>query len=330
MSAVSVIIPAYRVTAYIGEALDSVLAQTYGDFEIIVVNDGCPDSVALERALSPYRGQIRYIRLETNSGPSATRNAGIRAAQSELIAFLDGDDLFQPDFLEVQVGHLARNPEADMVFGSLLLFGDDPCAGMPLSQFRPLRGAVTVAGLLSDDVTVPLMSLIRRASLYRAGLFDEDIRKCEDFDLWLRLLKSGGTIIYHDQVIGQYRVRGSSASADAADMIRHRMIVLDKMEREMELTPEELQALEQARVRWAAERDLARGKQLFADGNYPEAAEHVRKANRYYRLTKYAFAGALIGRAPALVRAAVECRDAVQRAARRKTAGKVSGSHARP
>lgn len=318
VSAVSVIIPAYRVTEYIADTLDSVLAQTFRDFEIIVVNDGCPDSEALERVLAPYLDRIRYIRLDKNAGPSATRNAGIRAAKSDLIAFLDGDDLFNPDFLEVQVAYLNRNAEADMVFGSLLLFGDDPCAGMPLSQFRPLHGPVTLTSILTEKVTVPLMSLVRRESLFRAGLFDDAIRKCEDFDLWLRLLKSGGRIIYHDQVVGKYRVRGSSASADATDMIRYRMIVLDKMEREMALTPDELQALQDARLRWAAESDLARSKQLFAAGNYREAAEHVRKANRYYRLTKYTFASALLGSAPRLVRAAVDCRDAIQRSTRRK------------
>ena len=208
-----------------------------------------------------------------------------------------------------------------MVFGSLLLFGEDPCAGMPLTQFRPLRGPVTLAGMLGDQVSVPLMSVVRRGSLLRAGLFDEAIRKCEDFDLWLRLLKQGSRIVYHDRVVGKYRVRGSGASADPTDMIRHRMIVLDKMEREMDLTPEESQALQEARLRWAAESDLARSKQLFAAGRYREAAEHVRKANRYYRLNKYTFAGALIGRAPGLVRTAVECRDAFQRSVRPKAVG---------
>src|SRR5262249_43809454 len=89
--AVSVIIPAYGVTPYIAEALDSVLAQTYTDFELIVVNDGCPDTAALEAVLRPYLDHIVYVKKE-NGGVSSARNAGIRVARAPLIALLDGDD----------------------------------------------------------------------------------------------------------------------------------------------------------------------------------------------------------------------------------------------
>src|SRR5919198_1434145 len=92
--AVSVIIPAYRVTQYIAEALDSVLAQTFTDYETIVINDGCPETVALERVLEPYRERIIYLKQE-NRGPGAARNAGILAARSPLIALLDADDVWE-------------------------------------------------------------------------------------------------------------------------------------------------------------------------------------------------------------------------------------------
>src|SRR5262249_53899875 len=89
--AVSVIIPAYRVTQYIVGALDSVLAQTFTDYETIVINDGCPETAALERVLEPYRDRIIYFKQE-NRGPAAARNTGIRAARAPLIALLDADD----------------------------------------------------------------------------------------------------------------------------------------------------------------------------------------------------------------------------------------------
>jgi glycosyltransferase involved in cell wall biosynthesis len=99
---VSVIIPAYDVAEFIGEALDSVFAQTFTDYEVIVINDGSPDTAKLERALAPYLSRIVYLKQE-NRGVSAARNTGINAARGSLIAFLDGDDVWLPNYLEVQV-----------------------------------------------------------------------------------------------------------------------------------------------------------------------------------------------------------------------------------
>ena len=90
--AVSVVIPAFRVAGYIAETLDSVLAQTCQDFEILVVNDGSPDTEALRAALAPYRERILYIE-QPQGGPSKARNTAIAAARGDLLAFLDGDDL---------------------------------------------------------------------------------------------------------------------------------------------------------------------------------------------------------------------------------------------
>src|SRR5579883_3152754 len=95
--AISIVIPCYKVTNYIREALESVRAQTFRDFETIVVNDGCPDSANLERVLEAYRDEIVYIRQE-NRGLAAARNAAIRVARAPLIALLDGDDAWDPDY----------------------------------------------------------------------------------------------------------------------------------------------------------------------------------------------------------------------------------------
>src|SRR5215467_6832857 len=88
---VSVIIPAYKAAAFIDETLQSVFCQTYQNFEVVLINDGSPDTAEFERAIAPYRDRISYIRQE-NSGVSAARNAGIRRARGEYLAFLDSDD----------------------------------------------------------------------------------------------------------------------------------------------------------------------------------------------------------------------------------------------
>src|SRR6516164_2277583 len=112
--AVSIIIPCYNVSDYIREALESVRAQTFRDFETIIVNDGCPDSTNLERILESYRSEIVYIRQE-NRGIAAARNAAIGVARAPLIALLDGDDAWDPHYLETQIELFRANPDADVV-----------------------------------------------------------------------------------------------------------------------------------------------------------------------------------------------------------------------
>jgi glycosyltransferase involved in cell wall biosynthesis len=101
-SKVSIIIPAYNIAPYIAETLDSVFAQTFTDYEVIVVNDGSPDTEEFERAMQPYLDRVIYLKQE-NGGASVARNAGLQTARGEFVAFLDGDDLWLPNYLEEQM-----------------------------------------------------------------------------------------------------------------------------------------------------------------------------------------------------------------------------------
>src|ERR1700691_5526396 len=113
--AVSVIIPTYSTAEFIKETLDSVFQQTFKDFEVIVVNDGSPDTAKLEYVLEPFRSQIIYLMRE-NRGPAAARNAAIRQAQGEYLAFLDSDDIWLPQYLEKQIEFLEKNTRLDAVY----------------------------------------------------------------------------------------------------------------------------------------------------------------------------------------------------------------------
>jgi glycosyltransferase involved in cell wall biosynthesis len=319
--AVSIVIPAYRVTPYIADAIDSVLEQTFQNFELIVVNDGCPDSIGLEQVLKRYEERIVYLNHPVNRGVSAARNTGVRAARGEFIAFLDGDDVYEPEYLEVQLDQFRKHPEADMIYGSALIFGDDPSVGMPIEDFRPSNGPVIAISILQGKVTVLLTSMIRREMLLRAGLFDEGLSKCEDFDLWIRMAKMGAVILHHSQPISRYRVRGDSASADHVVMLQNLLSVGDKLERETAFTAEESDALAEARVRWTAEIDLELGKTALRQGNYAEAAERFRSSNRYLKRTKLGAAAAALTWTPNLVAWAMNCRDAL---AKLRTAARAS------
>src|SRR5579871_5140104 len=111
---VSVIIPVYNVTRYIGETLNSLRSQTFRDFETILVNDGCPDTENLEKALLPWRGEVLYLKSGKWASVSTSRNTGIQASRGEYIALLDGDDIWEPDYLKVQTSLLDANPDIDV------------------------------------------------------------------------------------------------------------------------------------------------------------------------------------------------------------------------
>src|ERR1041384_3845470 len=119
---VSIIIPAYNVAPYIAETLDSVFAQTYFNYEVIVVNDGSPDTEEFEKAIEPYLNRIRYLKQE-NLGASMARNSGVKAARSEFIAFLDADDLWQSNYLHEQLKFI-RDRNSDLVCADATMFGE--------------------------------------------------------------------------------------------------------------------------------------------------------------------------------------------------------------
>jgi glycosyltransferase involved in cell wall biosynthesis len=279
---VSVVIPAYGVAAYIPEAINSVLVQAPERVEIIVVNDGSPDTQALERVLEPYRDRIVYIKQE-NGGVSSARNVGIRAARSEWLAFLDGDDAWLPDYLEAQFASLCAEPYADMVFGNAILFGDTPLAGRCMIPSSQLGGEITFLKAVSGECTISYCAVVRREIVIRAGLFDTGLRGSEDFNLWLRVLKTGGRILYQDKPIYRYRRRERSATSDPVWMNERILESLRRAEETIPMSSEEHLGLERHRQKIEAELALARGKAAFYERDWKSAVAHYGEA---YKLTE--------------------------------------------
>jgi len=184
---VSVIIPAYNCARYIAEAIDSVLAQTYQDFEIIVVDDESTDGTG--EVVRRYGDRVRYIR-QKNRGPSGAKNTGIQAARGEYVSTLDGDDLWMPERLEKLVPLLDQQPELGFVYGDCYRIDETPDRIQPRTAFQ-IHGGARRGWVLERLVMVnfvPSQSvLIRRRALDTVGLFDESYRIGEDWDLWLRL-----------------------------------------------------------------------------------------------------------------------------------------------
>jgi glycosyltransferase involved in cell wall biosynthesis len=287
--AVSVIIPAYRVTEYIAETLDSVLAQTFTDYEIILVNDGCPDTPALERVLEPYRARIVYIK-QANCGLAAARNTAIRASRAPLVALLDGDDAWEPDYLEHQIGMMRADPTIDILYPNAVIIGDTPHAGRMLMDFSPSEGEVTFAKLARLECVVTVSVVAKREVLERAGLFNPALRRVEDFELWLRVAAAGGRIAYHRKPLLRYRRRATSLSADSAAMRRVGLEVLERLGRTLSLEESQRRGLEEGCQRFQADVAYFEAQQALAEGDASRAWQGYRNANRYFRRPKLSLA----------------------------------------
>ncbi len=231
---VAVIVPAYGVAHLVGEALASLQAQTLTDWECVVIDDGAPDDVAA--AVAPFLTdpRIRFM-ASANHGVSAARNAAIAATSAPLIALLDGDDRFRPDYLAAMAALLEGDPAIGLATCNALLFGALPrerlCFTRPQGSSDGVRGSL--ADVLDRSFSVYIGTTFRRADFAAAGGFDPNMSHAEDLDLWVRLLELGGSAWYVDCVLGDYRVRPHSASANPVRLLEGNMKVYLKAQQRL-------------------------------------------------------------------------------------------------
>ena len=227
---VSVIIPTYNRAHLIGETLASVLAQTLADFEIIVVDDGSDDDT--ERCLAPFRDRLTYRRIE-HSGASAARNAGLEIARGQYIAFLDSDDLWEPQFLERMSVVLDSAPRAGYVYSDYATFN---AQGWVQRAYLParhkLRGTLFAPLLESDFISTGAL-MVRRACLARTGGFDPTLEITHDWDLWLRLARLFDAE-YVDEPLVRIRVDSAGLTRNTPLLHINNLQVLTKLRGQMD------------------------------------------------------------------------------------------------
>jgi glycosyltransferase involved in cell wall biosynthesis len=309
---VSVIIPAYKAAAFIHETLQSVFCQTYRNFEVVLINDGSPDTAEFERAIAPYRDRIIYIRQE-NSGVSAARNAGIRRARGEYLAFLDSDDIWYPPCLAAQIDLArSRQPACDLVYSDVLVYSDSQqqrdshSDGIRYSEICPSVGAVTFESLLREDCHAPTScTMVRRQAAIAAGLFDENLRRAEDYDLWLRIAHRASNMTYSREVLGKNRIVPGSLSHDNVKMLEGLVEVLRKLRNDLELSAGQRSALEKKLADTKAQLELERGKAALLDGKYDQALASLHEASSSLPSTKLRLTLFGLKVAPRLTRAIV-------------------------
>jgi hypothetical protein len=219
------------------------------------------------------------------------------------MAFLDADDWWMPSYLARQVEHLARRPELDVVYCDARLVGSSPLAGRTYMETAPSDGPVTLESLIALRCNVPTTCAVaRRGAIVGAGLFDPQIRRCEDFDLWLRMSARGSRFAYQRTVLAHRRLHRASAAADGVQMFESQLLVYHKLAGL--LGPSHPASLVVASQIHRAQADLAleRSKQLLISGEYPQAADALNAARRFYRSRKLTLAALGLRTAPALVR----------------------------
>ena len=302
---VSIIIPAYNIAPFISETLTTVFAQTFNDFEVVIVNDGSPDTEEFELALQPYRARVIYLKQE-NRGAGAARNAGLRAARGELIAFLDGDDLWSPTYLSEQVKFM-REYGCDLACADAMIFGTSADAGRSymdsLMGSAPAQGRVTFLELVNADRSLITSGVVVRRELVLAvGLFDETLRNAQDFDLWLRLARHGAQLAYQRKLLLSYRSRPNSLSGDLINSHQRELRVFDKIEQSYDFTPaERLEVRAVIRSRRAL-LVYELGKLYLASGDFGRARKSFANANSLQRSWKPRLALWLTRIAPGLFR----------------------------
>ena len=300
--ACSVIVPAYKTTAYIAETLDSILAQTFQDFEIVVANDGCPDTENLERVLAPYRDRIVYVK-QKNDGLGAARNLGIRTARAPLVAFLDSDDLWEKNYLETQVGVLSTNPEVDIACCDAILFGEGSDVGKLFSELCPSTGEINFQNVTLEKAYICISVTGRKATFENAGMFFQ-VRGSEDYATWLKMLLLGAVFKYTHLPLIRYRRRPDSLSADLIKIIETNMNAVNTIRAwRPELTPEQSRILD-ARYSWlVGKMGLYQGKNDLRRGDYDKAKSNLQLAAKYYDPSfKLKAISQLVQVAPGLVR----------------------------
>ena len=284
---VSVVIPAYNSADTIEETLKSALTQKFREHEIIVVNDGSPDTDKFERAIRGFQEDIIYIR-QRNVGAGPARNLGIEHARGEIIAFLDADDVWLPDFLASQYVLMQRH-DYDMVYCDAQMFGMNSAYRRTFMDDAPSDGEANFNSILDLRCNVITSgTLVRKKLIEKAGMFETERVRAHDFHLWLRIAKVGAKIGYQKKVLLKYRVGVDGISGDSISRVEREINAFERVRATIELDAEQQQIV--ARRIAGLEADLAveHGKSHLLSGEYREAALAFRAANRHRRSLKLA------------------------------------------
>jgi glycosyltransferase involved in cell wall biosynthesis len=220
--AVTVCIPTYNASRFLGQAIDSVLSQDWTDLELLVVDDASEDDTPAicGRYNDP---RFRYVRFAANAGQAGNFNRCLELAAGEFLAILHADDYWLPGFLTHRVGWLRLHPEVSFVFGAVRVVDaeDTPVStNGAWPEDRSLSSREAVEGLLQACIVCPPSLLVRRSAAQRAGPFRADLTWGHDWDWAIRLAETGH-VLFHSGLLAAYRVHDGSGTAEQLNAARN-------------------------------------------------------------------------------------------------------------
>jgi glycosyltransferase involved in cell wall biosynthesis len=238
MPQVTVILPSWNRAAWLKKSIDSVLEQTFRDFELIVVDDASTDST--QEILTSYSGKIRSITFEKNLGVSAARNAAVKNCDSEWIAFLDSDDFWHPHKLQKQIAQTVIRAECPIHFTDEIWIRNGVRVN-PKKKHQKLEGWIFKPSL-ELCLMSPSTVLLRRELFDVHGLFDETLPICEDYDLWLRLTAQHQVALLNEKLMTRHGGHADQLSRSDWGIDRYRVQSIIKILKTEKLRPEDRSA----------------------------------------------------------------------------------------
>jgi glycosyltransferase involved in cell wall biosynthesis len=283
---VSVIIPCYNTAQLVAQCLDSVFAQTFRDFEAIVVNDGSPDTSELEKVLEPYMSRIVYIQ-QSSTGRAGARNTGIANAHGDFVAFLECADSWMPHHLEMQIQQFENDPSLDLAYANSILTGD-PGRQVDFQTRYPSNGPANFETLALELCQIPIATVVaRKAAIVKAGGFDESLVRCDDFDMWLRTAFHSAKIGYIRHVTASMAIgRPGAPGGSRAKVAEAYWRILENAERKLPLSETQRQLMRERTAEIHAKYLLEAGKLDLSTGNFARARERFTEANQYCEQAK--------------------------------------------
>ena len=229
---ISVVIATHNRSAFLRETLESILAQRFRDYEIILVDDGSTDDT--RQMIASYGDKVRYF-YQNNSGPAAARNLGVRQARAPWVAFQDSDDLSTPDHLQVLHDYVEARPECAMVFANGVYLGGREHGRetiIPAKKSRRLAAeGVCLNDLFEKSIARLQAALISKAAYGAAGGMNESLRVCHDLDLFLRL-GAKFPVAYLDRVVFRYRKHEGNITRDEEVRLTENIKVIENLIRD--------------------------------------------------------------------------------------------------
>ncbi|MBL7069008.1 MAG: glycosyltransferase [Candidatus Omnitrophica bacterium] len=225
---VSIVIPSYNRARFLPEAIDSVIIQTYRNFEIVVVDDGSTDNTKeiMAEYVKKYTSKVRYFYQE-NQGEAGARNRGIKESRGEYIAFLDSDDIWVQDKLEIQVRLLADNPDVGLTYGRAKRVNEK---GEYLDM-KPTQPAIKAIHFLQGKRLTMMTVMVHKKCFSHIGLFDKKLKVGVDTDMWLRLAFKY-KIVFLNKILAIMRSHDGNISNDTKEMYAGHIKIIEKLIKE--------------------------------------------------------------------------------------------------